>query len=95
MNNLINTPPTSIVRRADSTIFYFGVKPDEIAKLSGNASFYVVHSPVDAWGWEFVRYQVFEDSNGMFVTERRSLEADEIAHFQRLLTNWKPNSDEK
>ena len=86
MNDLINVPPTDIVRRDNSFLFFFGVKARDIYQLPGNAKFSVVYSPVEPWEWEFVRYQVFSNANGAVVLERRLLNADEIAYFKRLIT---------
>ena len=84
MSNLIDVQPTDISRQFDSFIFYYGVKKHLIYQLEPNAEFSVVYSPVEQQGWEVVRYQVLEELNGVIVLERRSLDTDEIAYFERL-----------
>ena len=74
------------MRLVDSTIFYFGSETGEIHLLPGNSLFQVVYSPREQLGWEFVRYQLFEEKNGVSVLERRELEMDEIAYFEGLLS---------
>ncbi|MBA3870628.1 MAG: hypothetical protein H0X30_15920 [Anaerolineae bacterium] len=89
MSNLISVPPTDIVRRFESFVFYYGVKASNINQLPGGFTFSVVYSPVDPWGWEFVRYQVFSHVNGIVVLERRILNSEEIAYFELLIATSK------
>ena len=86
MNSLVQAQPTLIRRLVDSTLFYFGTRSIDLYLLPGKAKFEIVHSPVEPYGWEYVRYQWFEEKNGLSVLGRRSLEPDEIAYFERLLT---------
>ena len=86
MNSLIDSPPSTIVRLSDATVFYFGSKTSEIHSLPGNSQFQVVYSPREQHGWELVRYRLFEGKNGVSVLERRGLEMDEISHFEGLIT---------
>ena len=95
MNTLINLQPTRILQRDDATIFYYGVEPTNISTLPGNSTFGVAYSPTQYWGWEFVRYQVFASGNGVFISERRVLEAGEIAYLQTLIAALKHGSDKK
>ncbi len=95
MNTLINVQPTRIIQRDDAAIFYYGVDPSNISTLPGNSTFDVAYSPTGQWGWEIVRYQVFDTGNGVFISERRNLESDEIAYLQTLITALKRDSDEK
>ena len=85
MNRLIDSQPSTIVRLADATVFYFGPTTSEIHLLPGSSLFQVVYSPREPHGWEFVRYQLFKEKNGVAVLERRELETDEIAYFEGLL----------
>jgi hypothetical protein len=95
MNTLINLQPTRIIQRDDAAIFYYGVEPTNISTLPGNSSFGVVYSPTEQWGWEYVRYQVFSSGNGVFISERRILQEDEIAYFKTLIDALKRDSDKK
>lgn len=95
MNTIINLQPTRIIQRGEATIFYYGVEPSKISSLPGNFIFSVAYTPTEGWGWEFVRYQVFATGNGVFISERRSLEADEIAYLQTLIAALRPNPDKK
>ncbi len=85
MNSLIEAQPTLIRRLTDSTLFYFGTRSIDLNLLPGKAKFEIVHSPIASYGWEYVRYQWFAEKNGLSVIERRSLEPDEVAYFERLL----------
>ena len=93
MTSLINVEPTGIVQRADAFIFYYGVKPGLINQLKGKAEFTTVYSPTVEQGWEYVHYQIFEKQNGLVVLERRALNADEIAYFERLISRLKVDPD--
>jgi len=95
MNTLINFEPTCIIQRGEATIFYYGVEPSKISVLPGNSIFSVVYSPTEGWGWEFVRYQVFATGNGVFISERRVLELEEIAYLQTLIAALKADSGKK
>jgi hypothetical protein len=85
MTKLIGAVPSAIRHMTDSTLFYFGSQTADINQLPGKAQFEVVYSPSGSTGWEVVRYQWFEEKNGMMVLDRRSLEPDEIQHFERML----------
>lgn len=87
MSNLTELSPTDIIRNTGSTTFYFGVWASSINDLPSDSEFSVVYSPRENWGWEFVRYRVFQDKNGLIVIERRELEDDEIAYFEHLGAN--------
>lgn len=87
MNMLIDLQPTDISRSDGSIVFYFGVKANQIKELPDNAEFSVVHSPIDGYGWEFVRYQKFATRYGIRVIERYGLKPDEIAHYERLVVS--------
>jgi len=84
MKSLIDSQPTAMQHVGYSTLFYFGTSSVETHRLPGKSTFEIVHSPIESYGWEFVRYQWFEEKNGLFVLERRALEPDEIAYFERL-----------
>ena len=86
MTNLIDIQPTEIVRRADSFVFYYGVKARHIPQLPAHAEFSVVYSPLELTGWEFVHYQVFEELNGLMVLEQRRLNIDEIAYLELIIS---------
>ena len=86
MYSLIESQPSAIRRLGGSTMFYFGSQTVETHLLSGKMRFEVVHSPTELYGWEFVRYETFEARDGVLVLERRVLEPDEIAYFEKLLT---------
>lgn len=85
MNTLINLQPTHIIQRDNAAIFYYGVEPTNISTLPGGSTFGVAYSPTGQWGWEYVSYQVFATGNGVFISERRTLDSDEIAFLQTLL----------
>ncbi len=85
MNSLVEAQPTAIRHMVDATLFYFGSQTPDINLLPGKAKFEIVYSPTASSSWELVRYQWFEEKNGVAVLERRQLEADEIVHFERLL----------
>ena len=85
MNSLIEAQPNVIRRLVDSTLFYFGTRTIEVYLLPGKATFEIVHSPVEPYGWEYVRYQWFAERNGLWVLDRRALEPDEIAYFEYLM----------
>jgi len=65
-------------------MFYFGTETVQIHLIPGNSRFEIVHSPIEVWGWEFVRYQIFKHKDGVLVLERRALEPEEIAYFEGL-----------
>ena len=69
----------------DATLFYFGSKTPDINLLPGKAKFEIVYSATESSTWEFVRYQWFEEKNGVAVLERRALDVDEIIYFEQLL----------
>ena len=95
MNSVINLQPTRIIQRAEATIFYYEVDPSNIGTQSGNSTFCVAYSPTEQWGWELVRYQVFATGNGVFISERRDLQAAEIHYLQSLIEALKRDSDKK
>lgn len=85
MNRLTEAVPSVIRHMADMTLFYFGVHTADVNSLPGKATFKIVYSPSKSSHWEVVSYQWFEQKDGMNVLERRLLEPDEIAHFEKLL----------
>ena len=87
MNKLIETQPSAVRYLARSAMFYFGTETVQIHLIPGNSRFEIVHSPIEVWGWEFVRYQVSKAQDCIAIVERRSLEPDEIAHFEHLLND--------
>ncbi len=84
-SQLIDTPPQSVQRSSDATIFYFGAEHGRLQLLPADAQFMIVYSPQEPDGWQVVRYSVIEGHKGYSVLERRALEADEIHYFERLL----------
>lgn len=92
MTMLVDRQPTDIVHRDGSVIFYYGVRASSINQLPGKTEFEVVYSPKEGYGWEAVVYRLFEQRNGMAVVSRRSLEPNEIAHFERLLVKMKTDT---
>ena len=89
MKRLIGTSPSAIRRMSDAILFYFGTSITDINHLPDKTKFAIVYSPRDSYGWEFVQYQWFREISGLFVLERRELESDEIAHFERLFAKSK------
>lgn len=92
MSSLLDIEPTDIKHTADFTLFYFGVREQQINSLAGNSEFKVIYSPTEHYGWEYVHYRMFQDQNGMAVLERRSLEPAEQAHFERLMATSKKDT---
>ena len=85
MYSLIDAKPSAVRRFAGAALFYFGSETVHIDLLSGKTRFEIVHSPIGVYGWEFVRYAIFEAKNGVSILEGRSLEPDEIVYFEGLL----------
>jgi len=81
----IDMPPQGVQRSSLMTIFYYAAEPERLQTLPAEAQFIMVYSPNDGDGWQSVRYSVIENRKGYHVLERRSLEADEISYFERLL----------
>ncbi len=87
MIDLMLTQPTAIKAGFGNTIFYYGVKPNELSKLPTQSEFTLVYSPAQDYGWEAVYYRVLHTDKSYFVVDRRDLMIDEIQHFEMLLEN--------
>jgi len=61
MKSLIDSQPTAMQHVGQSALFYFGTSSVETYRLPGKSNFEIVHSPIGLYGWEFVRYQWFEE----------------------------------
>ncbi len=84
MNGLIDVPPTAVQHHEGSTNFYYGVQPHRIQFLPENAEFEVVYSPKNGDDWQYVKYRMFGNENGMAVVERRELTPEEIVYFEKV-----------
>src|SRR4051794_36178338 len=82
MNSLIDALPTAVQHHEGSTNFYYGVHPHKIQHLPAKAEFFVIYSPKNDDGWQFVKYRMFGNESGMAVIERRDLSPEEIAYFE-------------
>ncbi len=82
MSGLVDVPFTAVQHHEGATNFYYGVHPYHIQSLPAYAEFSVVYSPKNGDEWQFVKYRMFPNASGIAITERRDLNAEEIAYFE-------------